>query len=358
MNDDSLSMDDIRAGVAAGVISEAQAAHLGALADARRGARSDLGGLDEPFELFKGFNEIFIVVGLVILFMGWSLISGLSAVMSGISGGSGGSILLPLIGAGALWMLAHYFTLKRRMVAPSIALVVMFALMVFPAALSIGWDLGFNFSGRFSFAFGVSTLAMAVHFWVFRVPITTAFIAGGIFATLGSFLLASGSELPSPKDLLFLSSSGPFGWLTIGIGICAFLIAMTMDLTDPHRVTRRSASAFWLHVIAAPAIVNPVALTILDGASASKWIILAVFISFMALLAVITDRRSFLVAGVGYVVALLSYLFDEFAWAILILGISLVFLGAQWERLRGGLLRALPNFPGKDRLPPYKKENV
>jgi hypothetical protein len=26
---------------------------------------------DEPFELFKGFNEIFIVVGLVILTTGW-----------------------------------------------------------------------------------------------------------------------------------------------------------------------------------------------------------------------------------------------------------------------------------------------
>jgi hypothetical protein len=27
-------------------------------------------GLDEPFELFKGFNEIFIVVGLTILYLG------------------------------------------------------------------------------------------------------------------------------------------------------------------------------------------------------------------------------------------------------------------------------------------------
>ena len=63
--------DDLRAAVAAGIMTEAQAASLASLADARRGARENLAAGDEPFELFKGFNEIFIVVGLGILAAGW-----------------------------------------------------------------------------------------------------------------------------------------------------------------------------------------------------------------------------------------------------------------------------------------------
>ena len=73
----SLTSDDLRAAVQNGTITEAQAAGIIALSDARRGARENLSGLDEPFELFKGFNEIFIVVGLSILYAGWS---GLTAV--------------------------------------------------------------------------------------------------------------------------------------------------------------------------------------------------------------------------------------------------------------------------------------
>jgi hypothetical protein len=38
---------------------------------------------------------------------------------------------------------------------------------------------------------------------------------------------------------------------------------------------------------------------------------------------------------------------------ILMLGATLVLLGAQWEVMRRHVMRMLPAFPGKDRLPPY-----
>lgn len=352
--DTGFSIDDLRAGVASGVISEAQAAHLSALADARRGARTDLGGLDEPFELFKGFNEIFIVVGLGILFAGWFMLIGVSAVDAGLNGRSGGGILSGM-GAIAAWLLARYFTLRRRMVAPSIVLVGLFTAMTGLAALALTTRLGLNLPHRLSAACALTGLALGLHFARFRVPITTALIAVSVFATIGALFVGE-NGIPEPSDLVMLTADGPFAWLTIGVGLGAFVIAMTMDMSDPHRVTRRSASAFWLHVVAAPAIVNTVALSILDGDSGIRWLFLAAFLGVMALLAIVTDRRSFLVAGVGYIVALMAYLFDEIAWAILVLGIALVLLGAQWEHLRGVILRRLPAFPGKDRLPPYAKE--
>lgn len=349
-----VNADDIRAAVAAGVITEAQAVRISALADARAGARQNLGGLDEPFELFRGFNEIFIVIGLVILFMGWSVVFGMSTGSALLSGNADGG-LVPLAGTLGIWLLGRYFTLRRRMVAPSIALVVMFALTVFAGALSVAWSLGFNYTGRFAFGFGVTTAALAIHYAAFRVPITTAGIALGILATLASWLMASGSAFPPLSKALTLTGSGPFGWLVMGIGIAAFITALAIDMTDPHRVTRRASSAFWLHVVAAPAIVNTVAVTLLSG-DTQRWGLLALFLAFMALLAIITDRRSFLVAGVGYIVAMLTVIMDnEYGLSILIFGIALVLLGAQWEAMRGAILRTLPDFPGKRRLPPYNR---
>ena len=62
-----ISSDDLRAAVASGLVTEAQAAALTSLADSRHGAREKLDPSDKSFELFRGFNEIFIVIGLLIL---------------------------------------------------------------------------------------------------------------------------------------------------------------------------------------------------------------------------------------------------------------------------------------------------
>ena len=62
MADPSLTPEDLRAAVATGHLTEAQAAGLIALAQARAGRRAATPKIDEPFELFRGFNEIFGLV--------------------------------------------------------------------------------------------------------------------------------------------------------------------------------------------------------------------------------------------------------------------------------------------------------
>jgi hypothetical protein len=349
----TLAHDDIRAAVAAGLIDERQAAGLVALADRRRGARALLDAREEPFELFRGFNEVFIVVGLTILYGGWAAVSGLLAFemlgMEGLWAASVAALTLVILAA-----LSRYFTLRRRMVAPSIALVVMFGLAAIQLGISLGWVAGFVFNIRFAFAAGLTTALLALHFAVFRVPFTAALIALGCFATAGAFLLVGGAEVPDVADLFRLSGRGPFAWLTILLGIVALAAALTFDLSDPHRVSLRSAAGFWLHVVAAPAIVNTVAVTLLDRETAASQAWLLLFLLVLATFAVAIDRRSFLVSGAAYVVVLaVVVLEDAAALAILALGAGLVLLGAQWERLRGTLMRALPEFPGKRRLPPW-----
>lgn len=349
----ALTRDDLRAAIAAGVIDEAQATSLITLSDQRRGVREHLSGLDEPFELFKGFNEIFIVVGLSILYVGWSAVSGLQMLgQMGTAGRSG--LLYAALAMGALVWAARYFTLKRRMIAPSIALTVMFALSALQAGATAGWELGLNWQERAAFAFGAGTLSMLVWYAVFRIPFAIALVAIGSFASVGALFILGGAEMPQPRDLFLLSAEGPFALLTIVMGLIGFAVAMWFDMGDPHRVSLRAKAGFWLHVVSAPAIVNTVALTLFESGTAGSRPMLLGFLACLALIAAIIDRRSFLVAGVGYVVALAFVVLEGNAgMAILILGAALVLLGAQWEVLRRALMRALPAFPGKTRLPPY-----
>lgn len=349
----SIERDDLRAAVSAGLISEAQAASVLTLSQSRQGLLNAANAEDEPFELFRGFNEIFIVVGLTILFVGWSGFVGLASLASfGMATAS--TVVFSAIGLFVLPVLATYFTTRRRMVAPSIALSIMFAITALQFAVSFGWNLGFALPARMVFAGAVATVLLVLWYWRFRIPFTMALIGGGVFLTAGATLLQNGAGIPEPRDLFLLSAEGPFALMTVILGLFALSVALWFDMSDPHRVTRRAASAFWLHIIAAPAIVNTVALTLFVRDTTGALVALVAFLGIMAAFAIVIDRRSFLIAGVGYVIALSAGVLEDQAYlAILILGILLVYLGAQWEWLRTKLMAALPNFPGKSRLPPW-----
>lgn len=348
-----LSRDDLRAAVGAGMISEAQAASLVALSDARRGAREHMTGLDEPFELFKGFNEVFIVVGLSILFMGWLGLTGLSLFeISGI--GYIATIVYAALAGGAVILLARYFTLTRRMVAPSIALAIFFGISSAQFGMGLSWMLRGELPLTLTLAAGTSTVLLCVYYVFFRVPFTMALIALGVFSTCFGIVALGGTLPEDPRDLFLLSAEGPFAILTMVLGLVGLFVALRFDMSDPHRITRRSASGFWLHVIAAPAIVNTVALTQFDAGTIAAQFALLIFVILMALFAITIDRRSFLVSGVGYIVALAFTVMEGAAFlSILMFGLVLVVLGAQWEVIRRAIMNMLPNFPGKTRLPPW-----
>ena len=352
----AFTREDLKAAVAAGVMTEAQAASVIALAQEREGLRAARTDVEEPFELFKGFNEVFIVIGLSILYVGWAGITGFSLL--GATRGYVLGLVLSLVAMGVLTVLSMYFTLKRRMVAPSNALCVMFALSTIQLGLSLAAWMDFNLQPSWALAGAVTAVLMTAHYVYFRVPFAVALIALGIIAT--AFAIATmGGALPlGLTDFFLLSAGGPFAYVTIGLGVLALIVAMIFDMSDPHRVTRRAESGFWLHVISGPAIVNTVALTLFQNGTLTAQMTLVVFVAVMALFAIVIDRRSFLVSGVGYIVALSISVVEgnQAFFVILVLGMVLVLLGAQWERLRGWIMRALPAFPGKTKLPPWATE--
>lgn len=351
-----VNQDDLKAAVGAGIISEKQAVTLSSLSHSRRGALENLTPGDEPFELFKGFNEIFIVIGLLILASGWM---GFSAIIfSGtITNPQQAAVPFGFLGAAVLWGLSEYFVRKRRMVAPAIALSILFGLN---AAFSLTAYFAQPFmvaqedfdSLPWPFALGTATLAL---YWLrFRVPFALAMIAVGLFIVAVLLAATSSGSPASASDLFLLSAGGPFAWITLALGIGVFICAMLFDMSDPHRVTRRSANGFWLHVVAAPALVNTLALTLLTRETMAANVLLVGLLGLFAVVAIIIDRRSFLIAAIGYIVALSTTLLEGSgaATTVFLLGAILLILGAFWEKIRARLLNSLPSFVPIEKLPP------
>ena len=348
-----MDRDDLRAAVGAGIVTEAQAASLASLADSRRGARTDLAGGDEPFELFKGFNEVFIVVGLLILAMGWAGVVGV-AYAAEITNPQQAAMLYGSIGALIIWAMSEYFIRRRRMVGPAIALSILFtgnAAIGLTAYFAQPFMVAQQDYASLPLPFILGTAAIGVFWYRFRVPLAMAMIAVGFFIVAILMAATSQGTPQDSSDLFLLSAGGPFAWITLVLGLLVFAVAMAFDMSDPHRVTRRSANGFWLHVVAAPTLVNTLALTLLDRDA--HWALLGVMLIF-ALVAIVIDRRSFLIAAIGYIVALASTVFDgeTTALTVLILGIILLLLGAFWEKFRARLLRLMPRFVPLHRLPP------
>ncbi|PLS22788.1 hypothetical protein [Neptunicoccus cionae] len=353
----SVTSDDLRAAVGAGVITEAQAATLAQLSDERQGYREARALVDEPFELFKGFNEIFIVVGLSILYSGWTAVVGLSVAEAGNA--SLFAVLLALLQMAFLLPLTQYFTVKRRMIAPSILLSIFMAVGGFQMGFGLANGTGLSEIRGFAMASGVTAVVMGLYWWKFRIPFSLLLAALGVFGAAIGMVQGPNSSLSSPYDLFLLSTGSTESLITITLGLIAFAVALRFDMSDPHRVTRRSANGFWLNVLAAPAIVNSVALTLYSNGSILSMALLFLFLVLMAAVAIIIDRRSFLISGIGYMIALVfTVLESAFGLVMLLVGLGLVLLGANWSPLRCWLLNKLPHFKGKDRLPPWQKNEV
>ncbi|WP_406735681.1 hypothetical protein [Thioclava sp. GXIMD4215] len=366
-----LTQADLRAAVAAGHLTEAQAASVQALAAARASHRA---AEDEPFELFRGFAEIFVTVGLGILIAGAFGLTLTAGVLlpDPQTVFATGVVAIYAVWAVIAWCLAEYFTRRRRMVLPSILLVLTYGASVMPPMI---WALGHVYDLQSSPKAVVLTLAVlmagALAAWYrrFRLPFTMVLIAlcglAGCFVIFGSTNDLFTAPFTSFNETMDLRNS-TLALGTLIFGLVAFAGGMWFDTRDPYRMGRASASGFWLHLCAAPALVNTLAMTFIGMGPGLGYALLGLSLGLIAMLALVIDRRSFLTVGIGYLIFLVSWLtdaetptrswFEVSATVLFFTGIVLTALGAFWTDLRIALMRALPDFPGKAHLPPYKTE--
>lgn len=356
--------DDVRAAVAAGVLEPAEAARFGAFLNARRGARSALTPDDEPFELFRGFGEMFVSIGLVLLLIPLGVWLG---PIFGALTGLPMTLMAGAIGGGVVILLARYFTRQRRMVLPSVVLAIAFA--VFALAFAFGPIDAIDAASDWPFvlvpAWGF--VAMAGYYRYFRLPFALAVMGVLAIATILAIAeimtgdnAAVGMAFGDASSYLDLVQAPTHALGVLLYGIVVFAVAMRFDLQDPHRQARQSACAFWLHVTAAPALVNTICISLYNLGGAAGYISAGAGFALVTMLALIIDRRSFLVAGVIYAALVVGAAFEAAGGGDIVapltalsLGAFITLLGAKWVEARGRLLRSLPGFPGKDRLPPY-----
>lgn len=349
-----MTPEDLRAAVAAGILTEAQAASLQALADGRAGRRATLPAEDEPFEFFRGFSEIFISIGLIILLTGTT---GLLAAF----GGFALLTLVPLATAAIAWWWAGYFTLKRRMTLPSMVLATAFGIGIVIFVFTVLAQGGIDQRMIAVLGFSASALAMVAWYRRFRLPfaafLTGGFILGAVYAVTASASNLAGLFTGSQGygSLFDLGESPAFATATLLFGVGAFLTGMWFDTRDPYRLGRHSATAFWCHLLAAPALVNTVAVTLLNGGGIG---FLAVALVLITLLALVIDRRSFLTAAIAYIAIVIGWVMGDgggtsWIFILLILGAFITAIGTWWVQLRAKVMQMLPEFPGKSRLPPY-----
>lgn len=361
------SESDIEAAIAAGAITPEAAA---ALRDSVARGRATPAVDEESFRLLTGFNDIFVTIAAILLLVavGWigsSIGRGLVPVPPFAPPGPeyvaafgrmlGAEAIIGGLGVSATsWLLAEYFTRRRRMALPSIVLLATFALSAAAVLQGIEYMTLPGASVQTK-AFGGAVIALVtagliyLHWRRFHVPITIAALTGALVATLVSLFLAA---VPAAQSAWL--------WVLLAAGIGVFAFAMWWDMSDRARQTRRSDVAFWLHLAAAPMIAHPVfwLLGVMNGtpSAATALVVIALYILF-GVIALAVDRRALLVSSLVYVLYALAGLFRQFgavslamALTALVIGSALLTLSAFWHPIRRLIVDQLPD-RWRERLP-------
>jgi hypothetical protein len=337
------SQEDLNSAVAAGALTQEAANALRAHTSRARASPSVD---EEQFHLITGFNDVFVVIALLILLtsIGWM-------------GSNVSPVLGPLAVGVSSWALAEFFTRKRRMALPSILLLAVFVgavmLCVLPVSDAfieriVGWQNGVGAGKstqtnavRMCFAGLAGAAGAWLHWRRFKVPITVA--AGALAVVLCTY----GALFTFATHSTFSVS-----YLSLLAGLVVFFAAVRWDASDRTRQTRNSDVAFWLHLLAAPLLVHPVftGLGVLsstpNGYQAAG---VLVAYAFVALVSLIIDRRAMMVSSLGYVLFSLGALLKtygaigtSFAATALVIGAALLLLSAFWQRSRRLVLSMLP----------------
>jgi hypothetical protein len=287
-----------------------------------------------------------------------------------------------------VWMLAELLVRGMRLVLPGLLLACLFVVLVYraiPLDLIIGimpdkyWISSALMTGPRPDP--VTWLDMFIGGTAgFRVPpviiAVKALVAGGAAALFYARFRLPFALLPIAASLVVAIAAATRGigepsvqslaLLLCGLGV--FAAAMSYDISDRERATRRADCAFWLHLLAAPLIVHSLVSMIVPSISALTMtaavaLMIVAVAALLALVAVLIDRRALLVSTFSYLGLVIAYAIRTaetsapadpsaiFFSTLAVLGILVLALGVGWQPLRRGLLTLLPT-AAVDRLPP------
>lgn len=380
-----ISEDTLARAVERDIISADQRDRLVALASEPADMALDNASADEPMRLVGGGNDLFVTIGVLLLFAG-----ALFALRS--YPGMTVPMTAAILGVFA-WLVAEFVTRQKRMRLSSTLLGLGFVAAVVTLLgryleTTYGFDrienpielAGLRPQAEIYAAifFGGTAIAAIVHFARFRVPIMAAVLAlaftGAAFflATLhfydgvtnGQMLLPTLDQIPEVLSKAL--------YVPLICGFVVFGVGLALDLRDRERFTVWSDCAFWLHVVSAPLLVHPLFILatgqdvvfgkIEPGASAS--VMLGVLIAGFVYVALAIDRRSLLIPTLAYFGSLgIYYLVNgaanttgipPFALILLAIGALIILFGAGWQNIRRLIVGSTLPTSVLNRLPPIK----
>ncbi len=343
---------DLKAAIEAGAISQENASRLEAYLLTRSDPDRGLGS--ENLRFLTNFNDIFLAIGMGILVLGVSVLSG-NLFIEGMGASRVTFLLTPLPVLVAAWGLAEYFCGRRRLLLPSMVLATTICLCIGAMAIALvapdGEESNIfsrdfdNVAASLGYAgFGGAALGALAVFARWRLPFSLFLAAGSIAGLFYTGVARFGGE-----SLLFS------GGTTMAAGAATLAAAIWFDARDPQRASITSDCAFWLHMAAAPQIMLGLRGLILGSGFAPEGagdalVMLAALIGF-GILSLALNRRALIVSGlVSFIVALGVLVEGLSGGAVntlmltaLIVGGAIVLLGGGWRTARRGLLRIVPH---------------
>jgi len=355
---DQISVDDLKTALNGNVINERQFATILHTAQKRQQTHAALPDEDEPFAIFLGFSEIFISLGLCILY------AGAIGFLTALDSLAGAAAIITVFSFG----LSHYFIKIRRMVLPSIVSSTAFTLSLIMIMMPLSIDLlkpdGTGDAPTLATLLLPLIPAFGALIWMYRkyrLPFLV-FLGGlvgfGLLQALAGLITASTFDLFEFEHLMDLSANPILAGSWLLFGLIALAFGLYFDFRDPYRTGNASKSAFWLHLLSGPSLLNVIAFNIYQEGSTTSYILTTLLLVLFVIVALIIDRRSFISAGILYLGFVVSWAtknlgLDTDDLSLLLLGIIITAMATWWHKLRHILMTRLPDFPYKDRLPPY-----
>ena len=344
MAEPSTSTDSLSIAVREGVISQAQADAILAIK-----ARSE--GGDEPFTLVNNFGDLFLCLGLLIVYMSMSRFAG----MLGLD-----PIAVYLMFAALFWVLAEVFVFKARRKFPAVVSVLLFIWLGVQAYMAIApnsfsWTAIFAGRGEIGLL-GVLTALFVVTMIRFRLPILVFGLAVSAVGLIFTYAMRHVEPLAAFSVLALCGAA------LIAAGIY-------LDSRDRNRTGQQHEWALWLFVVGSPLMVHGVMLYVLKdhlamfalGASSGNpdlliaqlgtvvWVISGLALAF-TVVGLILDRRSLVASSLLYFTAVLTYAAYQSGAGLtvivaavpLAIGLLVIVLGLAWNPLRNLVLRVVP----------------
>lgn len=345
---------------------------------------------EEDLRFIRNFHDVFLSLGLLMFAIGLGVATSMTFLPmlenTAEAGQAAFTRTLAIVAAAAagdaliMWLLAEFFARGRRLFLPSIVILIAFA-WFFAIAAGAGYAAlrGID-SGQFQSmeTGGIEELVRTMSEFMLVVM---ALVTGAIFLfylrmrlpfAMGLFgyslagvgVAAAFYLMPDKAEALLRPTQ-------LGAGIFIFLLGVYFDARDPERKTRISDNGFWLHLFAAPLILNSVLMMTVGGAisdtnTSGAAIITLIVVFVFAFVSLLINRRALLVAGLAYALIAAGVLISRVGlsggWTVavtlLVMGGAMVLLGSGWHTLRrvvtapfpkGGLIaRIIPPEPAKN----------